>query len=105
MAAPKGHGATKIFQNNFNLKVNVSFLKRGPLQRCPEGSRATGFVTTNDLAPDAVPLHDRVAMISIALYCNDTDIGSPSNTNITSEQGDLYETLFCIVIYSLYYKL
>ena len=53
----------------------------GSAQLCPEGSRAIGYQTQNDLVD--VPLYDKTAMNSIRLFCNDT-----ARTNITSKVGE-----------------
>lgn len=52
----------------------------GLLEICPEGSRAIGYQTQNDLLD--VILYDKTAMNSIRLFCNDTE-----GTSITSTLG------------------
>lgn len=53
----------------------------GPMEICPEDSRAIGYQTQNDLLD--VPLYDKTAMNSIRLFCNDS-----ARTNITSKLGE-----------------
>nr|CAH0099360.1 unnamed protein product [Daphnia galeata] len=53
----------------------------GKLEICPDGSSAIGYQTQNDLLD--VPLHDKSALNSIRLFCNDTQ-----GTNVTSTLGD-----------------
>ncbi|XP_046450692.1 vitelline membrane outer layer protein 1 homolog [Daphnia pulex] len=53
----------------------------GKLEVCPDGSAAIGYQTQNDQLD--VPLHDKTALNSIRLFCNDTQ-----GTNITSTLGD-----------------
>jgi hypothetical protein len=53
----------------------------GKLEICPDGSSAIGYQTQNDLLD--VPLHDKSALNSIRLFCNDTQ-----GTNVTSTLGE-----------------
>ncbi len=53
----------------------------GKLEICPDGSAAVGYQTQNDELN--VPLHDKTALNSIRLFCNDTQ-----GTNITSTLGE-----------------
>ena len=53
----------------------------GTLDICPDGSSAIGYQTQNDLLD--VPLHDKSALNSIRLFCNDTQ-----GTNVTSTLGE-----------------
>lgn len=53
----------------------------GKLEICPDGSAAVGYQTQNDQLD--VPLHDKTALNSIRLFCNDTQ-----GTNITSTLGE-----------------
>jgi hypothetical protein len=53
----------------------------GKLEICPDGSAAIGYQTQNDQLD--VPLHDKTALNSIRLFCNDTQ-----STNITSTLGE-----------------
>jgi hypothetical protein len=51
----------------------------GPLERCPDGFKAIGFQTRNELA---TPFFDDTALNTIILTCNDENL-----TNITSTIG------------------
>jgi hypothetical protein len=53
----------------------------GKLEICPDGSAAIGYQTQNDQLD--VPLHDKSALNSIRLFCNDTQ-----GTNVTSTLGE-----------------
>ena len=70
----------------------------GKLEICPDGSSAIGYQTQNDLLD--VPLHDKSALNSIRLFCNDTQ-----GTNVTSTLGEYVNNLFpilqhfCIILF------
>jgi len=58
----------------------------GPIESCPEGSRAIGYDTRNDQTnlPNVGPLFDDTALNTVRLYCDD-----PLGTNITSAAGEI----------------
>lgn len=51
----------------------------GPLESCPQGSRAVSYQTLNEVD---TPVLDDAALHTLIVFCDD-----PDSTNITSTQG------------------